>query len=327
MELVALLESLGYQPLPITTPKPWSIRPSRSRFFSSTFAATVTRCERCASFAPAATHRRHGLADPAKPSAAADAIRAGVFDVLLPDHPLHATWNRCWRTLANNRAAAMPAHVRPPDASPMAIVGHSPAMRAVMDLVQRAAAGRCGLLICGERGSGRETIARAIRALGPQRDAPFVVVDGLNTDSDDAEQQLFGEPSPDNAGERRPPRLRAAVAREPAVRRGGRHLVPRGRDRATSARPDAARSHHARPRGTARRPERAGGAGRTRHRHRRLLLEAALEEGRLRRDLYERLSLIRIDAPPLRQRREDLPALATHFLKDACRRTRPRSRR
>jgi two-component system nitrogen regulation response regulator NtrX len=45
----------------------------------------------------------------------------------------------------------------------------------------------------------------------------------------------------------------------------------------------------------------------------------AVEEGRLRPDLYERLSLIRIDVPALRQRREDVPVLATHFLKELCR--------
>jgi two-component system nitrogen regulation response regulator NtrX len=47
--------------------------------------------------------------------------------------------------------------------------------------------------------------------------------------------------------------------------------------------------------------------------------ESAVEEGRLRRDLYDRLSLIRIELPPLRQRREDIPFLANHFLKEICR--------
>jgi two-component system nitrogen regulation response regulator NtrX len=47
--------------------------------------------------------------------------------------------------------------------------------------------------------------------------------------------------------------------------------------------------------------------------------ETAVDEGRLRRDLYERLSLIRIELPPLRQRREDVPYLANHFLKEICR--------
>jgi two-component system nitrogen regulation response regulator NtrX len=49
-----------------------------------------------------------------------------------------------------------------------------------------------------------------------------------------------------------------------------------------------------------------------------LTISTALDEGRLRPDLYERLSLIRIDVPALRQRREDIPVLATHFLKELC---------
>ena len=48
-------------------------------------------------------------------------------------------------------------------------------------------------------------------------------------------------------------------------------------------------------------------------------IEAALDEGRMRADLFERLALIRVDLPALRQRREDIPVLATHFLKDLCR--------
>jgi two-component system nitrogen regulation response regulator NtrX len=47
-------------------------------------------------------------------------------------------------------------------------------------------------------------------------------------------------------------------------------------------------------------------------------IEAALEDGRLRADLFERLSLVRVDVPALRQRREDIPLLATHFVKELC---------
>jgi len=47
-------------------------------------------------------------------------------------------------------------------------------------------------------------------------------------------------------------------------------------------------------------------------------IQTALEEGRLRPDLHERLSLIRVDVPALRQRREDIPVLATYFLKELC---------
>ena len=65
-------------------------------------------------------------------------------------------------------------------------------MRLVMDLVQRAAAGRCGMLICGERGTGREMIARAIHAHGTNRNAPFVKVDCSGPTPEDIEIQLFG---------------------------------------------------------------------------------------------------------------------------------------
>ena len=46
--------------------------------------------------------------------------------------------------------------------------------------------------------------------------------------------------------------------------------------------------------------------------------EQAVQDGRLREDLYRRLSVIRIDMPPLRQRREDIPALANYFLREVC---------
>src|SRR4029078_4602703 len=82
--------------------------------------------------------------------------------------------------------------IRTADAPPYGIVGTSGSMRTVMDLVQRAAAGRCGILICGERGTGREMIARAIHAHGSNRNAPFVKVDCSGRTSEEIELQLFG---------------------------------------------------------------------------------------------------------------------------------------
>ena len=118
-----------------------------------------------------------GVADPARPSAAADAIRAGVFDVL----PRPPSARDLEAILANAREQATLAstQVVRPSSEPMAygMVGTSPAMRLVMDLVQRAASGRCGMLISGERGTGREMIAHAIHLHGTNRNAPFVKVD------------------------------------------------------------------------------------------------------------------------------------------------------
>jgi DNA-binding NtrC family response regulator len=261
-----------------------------------------------------------GVADPARPSAAADAIRAGVFDVL----PRPPSVRDLEALLANAREQALLASAQLPSVSsdPMAygVVGTSPAMRLVMDLVQRAAPGRCGMLICGERGSGREMIARAIHQHGTNRNAPFIKMDCSGPTPEDIELQLFGVLNK-RAGGSGPPERRSLerigrnsrladasngilflenVAELPArvqarlvrVLRDREVFVDDGREAiALDIRPIAA----------------VDGS-----------VNAALDEGRLRADLYERLSLIRVEVPALRQRREDIPVLATHFLKDLC---------
>lgn len=263
-----------------------------------------------------------GIADPARPSAAADAIRAGVFDVL----PRPPSVRDLEALLANAREQASLASAQSiPPSEPMAygVVGTSPAMRLVMDLVQRAAPGRCGMLICGERGTGREMIARAIHLHGTNRNAPFVKVDcaGATPEGEDVELQLFGA-LVKRAGTAGPPERRSLerVSRssrlaeaaggtlflenlvELPARVQGRLLrvlrdreafVDEGREAmALDIRPIAAVD---------------GSVG------------SALDEGRLRPDLHERLSLIRVEVPALRQRREDIPVLAAHFLKELCR--------
>ncbi|HJR60718.1 MAG TPA: sigma-54 dependent transcriptional regulator [Vicinamibacterales bacterium] len=259
-----------------------------------------------------------GVADPSRPHAAAEAIRAGVFDVL--PRPPSARDLRALIANAREQAnlAASVAPVRAVEFPAYGVVGTSAAMRPVMELVQRAAAGQCGIMICGERGSGREMIARAIHAHSVQRDAPFVTVDCSAPEPEDVELQLFGVlvKRGSNAPERR------SLER---VRRNGRLYQAAGgflfleNVAEMSARAQARLvrvlrdrevfSEEARERIglTVRIVAAADGS-----------INTALEEGRLRPDLYERLSLIRIDVPALRQRREDIPVLATHFLKELC---------
>ncbi|MGE0451323.1 MAG: sigma-54-dependent transcriptional regulator [Vicinamibacterales bacterium] len=272
-----------------------------------------------------------GVADPSRPSAAADAIRAGVFDVL----PRPASARDLEALLSNAReqaALAATANGGPTSSlahasvsrtvrggAPYGIVGSSPAMRAVMELVQRAAPGRCGILVCGERGTGREMIARAIHAHDPSADSPFVKVDCSGPTPEEIELELFGSTNRKASSvlpERRslervgrtcrlrdanggvlflenivelPARVQARLVR---VLRDREVFVEEGRTaQPIDVRPIASVDPS---------------------------VEAALEEGRLRPDLFERLSLIRVDLPALRQRREDIPVLATHFLKELC---------
>ena len=259
-----------------------------------------------------------GVADPARPYAAAEAIRAGVFDVL----PRPAIAADLRALIANAReqaslAAASPGQ-RAVESPAYGLVGNSPAMRPVMDLVQRAASGRCGILICGERGSGREMIARAIHAHGPST-APFVQVDCAAPVPEEVELELFGvmikRPGGAAPERRSLERIRRGSRLHDAV--GGVLFLENVSELSARAQARLVRVMR----------DREVFIEEARHRipmDVRVIasadasLGAALEEGRLRPDLHERLSLIRIDLPSLRQRREDIPMLATHFLKDIC---------
>ena len=262
-----------------------------------------------------------GIADPSRPHAAAEAIRAGVFDVL----PRPPSARDLRALIANAREQAGLAASTPPiravEFRAYGVVGTSAAMRPVMELVQRAAAGQCGIMICGERGSGRGMIARAIHAHSAHRDAPFVAVDCSALDPEDIELQLFGMlvKRGSNAPERRSlERVRRNSQLHEAA--GGCLFLENVADLSARAQARLVRvlrdreafSEEARERIVMNIRVVAAADG---------SISTALEEGRLRPDLYERLSLIRIDVPALRQRREDIPLLATHFLKELCQAT------
>ncbi|MEQ1731589.1 MAG: sigma 54-interacting transcriptional regulator, partial [Vicinamibacterales bacterium] len=260
-----------------------------------------------------------GVADPDRPTMSADAIRAGVFDVL----PRPASAADLEALIANAREQALlslNAPNRPgPESASYGIAGTSHAMRLVMDLVQRAAAGRCGILICGERGTGREMIARAIHSHDPNADAPFVKVDCSGPTPEDIELQLFGMVA--RRGGTASPERRSLEKIGEHCRlleaEGGVLFLENVMDLPARAQARLVRVLRDREVFVGDNPEpvqldvrpvaSVDGS-----------VEAALEEGRLRPDLYERLSLIRVDVPALRQRREDIPVLATHFLKELC---------
>lgn len=257
-----------------------------------------------------------GVADPDRPTTSADALRAGVFDVL----PRPASARDLEALVANAQELSSQASQSTQAAEPSryGIAGTSPAMSMVLDIVQRAAAGRCGILICGERGSGREMVARAVHSHDPNPQAPFIKVDCSNPSPEDIELELFGVISKRTAA----PEGRALerIAERCSLRdaqggilflenalelpaRAQARLVRVLRDR------EVAVAGHAEPQTLDFRPIASVDGS----------VESALEEGRIRPDLFERLSLVRIDVPALRQRREDIPVLAMYFLKELCR--------
>jgi two-component system nitrogen regulation response regulator NtrX len=261
-----------------------------------------------------------GVVDPHRQESSLEAFRAGVFDLLpWPVAPwdLSAVMSNAQDLLRLSMEVEEPVEVQ---VSAYGVFGTSPAMRKITDVLPRIAPSRCPIMLYGERGTGREMLARAIHGHGRRPDAPFVVVDCANTSPQDLEHELFGQISQrrsDGHEERRSIERLTPGSRLVQASGGALFLqnLPEMPNRVQARLHRALRDREALL-STDRsrieldvRPIVAVDPG----------FESAVEDGRLRRDLYERLSLIRIDLPPLRQRREDIPFLANHFLKEICR--------
>lgn len=262
-----------------------------------------------------------GIVDPQRPETSLEAFRAGVFDVLpwpIVPWELGAVISNARDLMALSLDEDQEADAV--QVSPYGIFGTSPAMRKIIEVLPRVSPSRCPVLLYGERGTGREMLARAIHGHSRRQDTPFVAIDCANASPQDLEHELFGVVSQrrvDGHEERRTverisrhSRLFEAnggtlflqnIAEMPTRVQAKLHRVLRDREAVLSS--DRARVE------LDIRPIAAVEPG----------FENAVEEGRLRRDFYDRLSLIRIDLPPLRQRREDIPFLTNHFLKEICR--------
>lgn len=249
--------------------------------------------------------------DPANPMAAAEALGAGGVD-LIP-WPFEEQDVQLLLTNACDRAGVeRPAQAPTPDAQQL--FAQSAAMRSVAELVRAAAEVRGGVLVSGEAGTGRELVARAIhRSAEGGDDRPLVAVDCAAAPQA-LEQRLFGL-----AGDRKQSDGKSMVDR---VGRAGAIVQARGGTLLLVNLVDAPARVQARL------------ARLLRDREAQLvekraileldvrpialvdpMIETAVTDGRVRRELYERLAQTVIDVPPLRRRREDIPALAAHFLR------------
>lgn len=197
-----------------------------------------------------------------------------------------------------------------------AFLGESSAVRAVLMQVELAAASRAGIVICGERGSGRQMLARVIHARSG-RAAALVSIDCRRFASHDLEALLFGGPGGQASASGHQPESIARASRLHAAQNGTLFLRHPG---------DLPSRVQARLARLLRDGEAVDAAtGQSLHPNIRPITAVDLpfatfaEESRLREDLLRRLAVIRIDVPPLRSRREDIPGLADQALREICR--------
>lgn len=188
------------------------------------------------------------------------------------------------------------------------IVGTSRRMQEVFELIRRAAPARSNILITGESGTGKELVARAIHRLSPRADRPFVPVHTSAIPSELLESSLFGHVKGAFTG---------AVSSQKGLFEAA-HLGTLFLDEVGTISPETQTKLL---RVIQEREIRRVGGVDARPVDVRLVAASNVDlwrevvEGRFREDLYYRLNVITIELPPLRERREDIPLLISHFLR------------
>ena len=187
------------------------------------------------------------------------------------------------------------------------IIGHSPRIRSVFEIIAQAAPSRATILVSGESGTGKELVARAIHTNSPRAGRPFVTVNSGSLPPDLLESNLFGH-------------LKGAFTGAVTAKKGLFEMADRGsiffdeigtvplETQAKLLRVIQEREFR-----------RLGGVDTIRVDVRIIAatnvdLQQMVREGSFREDLYYRLHVIAVDLPPLRDRREDVPLLARSFL-------------
>jgi two-component system nitrogen regulation response regulator NtrX len=188
-----------------------------------------------------------------------------------------------------------------------AMVGESPALRLLRAEIEQAAPSNGRALIFGENGTGKELVARAIHARSRRAAGPFIEVNCAAIPEELIESELFGH-------------VKGAFTGALAARKGKFELADGGTlfldevgDMSLKTQAKVLRALQEQ------RIEPVGGAGSVEVDVRVIAatnkdLDGEIRKGRFREDLYFRLNVIPFHVPPLRERREDIPLLARHFM-------------
>ena len=243
---------------------------------------------------------------------AVEATQRGAYDIL--EKPLDT--DRILVTLRNALSHLdlheENARLRQTIESRFEIVGRSFAIRAVTDKIEKVAGTPARVLITGENGTGKELVARAIHRNSPRKDGPFVEVNCAAIPSELIESELFGHMKGSFTG------AVADRAGKFEQANGGTLFLDEVGDMSLAAQAKVLRVLQD---GVV---TRIGGSKPIQVDVRVLAatnktLPSEIAEGRFREDLFYRLNVVPVHVPPLRERREDIPLLVSHFVEQLTR--------
>ena len=242
---------------------------------------------------------------------AVKAVEGGAFDYLAKPFDLAQALDAARRAVGR-AGVAEPAGLHPPpaeeDASPDALVGRGAAMQTVFKRIALVAPSEACVLVTGESGTGKELVARAVHNHSPRRDRPFLPVHVAALNPNLVESELFGHVKGafTGADKPRPGLLTLADGGTVFLDELGdiplpvqakllrvlerQEVLPVGATQSAAVNVRIVSATHAD-------------------------LSAAVRDGRFRHDLFFRLNVYPIHVPPLRDRVDDIPLLAEHFLR------------
>ncbi|MGX7949302.1 sigma-54-dependent transcriptional regulator [Oleidesulfovibrio alaskensis] len=241
---------------------------------------------------------------------AVEVMKTGAFDYITKpfsnDELLLSVQNAAELALAHRRYRLL-AEAMEQRFGPRQIVGNSRAIRDVLTMVERAAPSKSTVLITGESGTGKELVARAIHYSSPRKDGPFISVNCMALNAGVLESELFGHEKGSFTGATAMKRGRFEMAH------GGTLFLDEIGELSHDLQVKLLRVLQERT------FERVGGSApievdiRVVAATNKNLLEE-VGKGSFREDLYYRLNVVQVELPPLRERREDIPLLAAHFV-------------